>query len=106
MDTSTIQFLNNIICHTGNEPTVFQGVGYKKFADGLMIQWWGTINVSSSSTSFPIAFPNACFSVISTSHVANYNYPVSVPDVTRFGCTINNATYSGGQFVYLLAIGY
>ncbi len=106
MDSSTLQFGGNTVCHTGNEPSVFSGVGYKKFADGLIIQWWGSINVTSSAMSFPMYFPNSCLSVIATVHSANSSYPVSVSDVTRTGCTANNATCSGGQIIYFVAIGY
>lgn len=51
--------------------------GYQKLPNGLIIQWGGTVSSpsgSSSATTFPITFPNACLQVVtSLASSANLN---------------------------------
>ncbi len=79
--------------------------GYIKLSDGLIIQWGfaGT----SSSTSFPIAFPSVCMNmifqpVLETNLAPSYNqlYPTSV---SRTGFTRNVYGSSNARFI---AFGY
>lgn len=53
--------------HSGNQTTSFSGNGYISLPNGLIIQWCTGGAVASESdvtTSYPIAFPNACLNVI------------------------------------------
>lgn len=54
------------ITHYG-EAVSFAGNGYKKFADGLIIQWGYSGSATDGGTiSFPVTFPNVCYSLLTS----------------------------------------
>lgn len=84
--------------------------GYQKLPNGLIIQWGDTAVLSSSAdvtTTFPIAFPNACFSVVCTQ---NYSAGSGVTGYAASGNSgltgfVSRANSTGNGFRYI-AIGY
>lgn len=95
--------------------------GYQKLPSGLIIQWGSASNVASgtTSTTFPIAFPNACVTVATSGVQGSYGVQayvtVNSKTVTAFGwgafvansgsAPANSAT--AGQVInYWVAIGY
>lgn len=54
--------LTNLPASTGVTASSYSGSGYTRFTDGLIIQWGSSS--SNSSVSFPLTFPNNCFSVV------------------------------------------
>lgn len=84
------------------------GDGYQKLPGGLIIQW-GFVPDAGSTTainvSFPIAFPNACFSVVTqlNNNAANYQ-AITVGSVTTTGFILRwDALVLGA---YYIAIGH
>lgn len=75
--------------HQG-EAVSFGANGYKKFADGLILQWGSFTSVTS--VSFPIVFPNAVYSVtIGANYVGVSSYMGVYPVTTSgFTCTSNS----------------
>ena len=70
--------------------------GYVKFLNGLIIQW-GT---GSGNISFPIPFPNKCFSVTSSSqHNAGWNEDTVINNITNKGFISHLAAYGTGYTV-------
>lgn len=67
--------------------------GYQKFPGGLIIQWGSgsaSANLTSTSITFPIAFPNAVFSVVClTSAEAN-----AITSVWRVSGSLSNTGFS------------
>jgi len=81
------------------------GNGYQKFAGGMIIQWG---NNTASTVTFPIAFPNACRSVMATgsSSGSGRTIRVSAFTTTNFSlgadvCCVNAVINS-----YWVAVGY
>lgn len=76
--------------------------GYVKFANGLILQW----GLASTATGrdpaqFPIAFPNAIFSVVA---VSNYTgFAILKPTLTGFNTVINSDTGTG--LLWWIAVG-
>jgi hypothetical protein len=86
--------------------------GYQKLPNGLIIQW-GTSAVaatagSSATTTFPIAFPTACQSVVLTptqaSVVTQYSPGVTAKTTTNF--TYGSAGSGFASGCLYVAIGY
>ncbi|MGG5542962.1 hypothetical protein P4G95_14385 [Burkholderia vietnamiensis] len=74
--------------------------GYQKLPSGLIIQW-GNIVTNSSGTAtvtFPIAFPNNCFSAISVSNDVANSYSNIPSGLTKTGLVIN-CYFGGGSLV-------
>ena len=70
--------------------------GYVKFLNGLIIQW-GT---GSGNISFPIPFPNRCFSVTSSSqHNEGWNEDTVINHISRTGFISHLARYGTGYTV-------
>lgn len=66
-DNNGVQINGNKIWNSGNQTTSFSGNGYITLPNGLILQWCTGGAVASESdvtTSYPIAFPNACLNVI------------------------------------------
>lgn len=76
--------------------------GYVKFSNGLILQW----GLASTATGrdpapFPIAFPNAIFSVVA---VSNYTgFAILKPTLTGFNTVINSDT--GAGLLWWIAVG-
>jgi hypothetical protein len=80
--------------------------GYTYLPNGLILQW-GLQNESSIGT-FPVAFPNACFSLIAT---GNINAFLADSSVTTSYIVSNSQFYvrlgsDSGTLLYWIAIGY
>lgn len=55
--------------YTGLLASSMAAAGYQKLPSGLIVQWGKTTSVASNSgqsVTFPLAFPNACWSVVAT----------------------------------------
>lgn len=82
------------------------GNGYVKLPDGTIVQW-GT-STSTSTVTFPIAFPNACGSVVAqfsnNIQTANACNILTVPTTTGF--TWTRYTGIGTYVVDWIATGY
>ena len=87
------------------EPSSLAANGYQKLASGLIIQW-GEIGIGTNGTvTFPIAFPNAVFSVVATGDTAAANPVAECANKT----TTNFLLVSNVAIVYnfqWIAIGY
>lgn len=102
--TETVSVTNKI-CTTANEPCSKSTNGYKKFADGLIIQWGNIASVNGTATiTFPITFPNACVNVIATAN----NSATSVYPISTYNQTISNFIVRGttSQAIFWFALGY
>ncbi|WP_445656816.1 gp53-like domain-containing protein [Achromobacter sp. NCFB-sbj8-Ac1-l] len=97
------------------------GNGYQKLPGGLILQWGFQASAASTTTSvtFPIAFPNTCLAVLGTglSIGGNIQAYVTLNGLTQLGCSFNCFTAVGGSAPALastvnavncrwLAIGY
>jgi hypothetical protein len=74
--------------------------GYQRFPSGLILQW-GYSSVWAAVT-FPIAFPNAAFSVVSTFRGSSHEHGVTSVTTTGFSPTTNGNTSA----FYWFAVGY
>jgi len=54
--------LTNLPASTGVDASSYSASGYTRFTDGLIIQWGSSS--SNSYATFPLTFPNNCFSVV------------------------------------------
>lgn len=87
--------------------------GYQKLPSGIIVQW-GTTPASSSSagvaTSFPLAFPNTCWTVSIQVSASSNGFMASVETLSSTGFTSsmysNNTTRAAGVTAYYIAIGY
>lgn len=83
--------------------------GYRKLPDGTIIQW-GTTASNNVALSFPIAFPTACVSVVSSptpTSAGGAYYQIQNAAVSRTGFTpytSSNLPSSGGMM--WMAVGY
>ena len=76
--------------------------GYVKFSNGLILQW-GLASTKTGRTPapFPIAFPNAVFSVVA---VSNYtSFAISKLTLTGFNTVIGSDT--GDGLLWWIAVG-
>ena len=73
---------------------------------GIITQWGqnGTINTTGGGTSFPIAFPNACYQVVATLE-ASSGIALSLNSITKNGFGMINAG-SGTLQGHYMAFGY
>jgi hypothetical protein len=102
---------------TGNAGTVTNGVytpafnnslttdGYQKIQGGLIIQWGtNTASTAGVTSSFPLAFPNRCFSMVAVNN--NQTNPpapsVTIVSASQFTLTVS----AGSPTCYWTAIGY
>ena len=89
----SIHKLRNLI---GITTSSLNNNGYIKFLNGLIIQW-GT---GSGNISFPIPFPNKCFSVTSSSqHNEGWNEDTVINHISRTGFVSHLARYGTGYTV-------
>jgi hypothetical protein len=111
---------------SGNAGTVTNGVyttnfsganqslasdGYQKFPSGLIIQWGTSASVSPNSTTsvtFPIAFPNAVFSITTGANAANSyaDGTTNVVSKTTSGFVACNGDNANAFTCSWIAIGY
>jgi hypothetical protein len=86
--------------------------GYVTLPNGLIVQWGNTIvsgNQTNKATSFPTAFPTACFQVVATSVVTgasegdNWGLGASSPTATTYYLTNGNGSTRPFRFI---AIGH
>lgn len=84
--------------------------GYIKEASGVIIQW-GSVTTSGSTTTaftFPIAFPNNCFSVVTTTTSGSSNgYFSSTANITTTAVNIDDWNTTSRQVITvdIIAIG-
>lgn len=103
IQANVFQMNGNTICHLGNEPSFQSSSGYKKFADGTIIQWGNASSIVGANTvTFPITFTSACYNVQVTPN--NSNNPASVGVYNQY---VNQFSMKGtvAQGVYWIAIG-
>lgn len=76
--------------------------GYVKFSNGLILQWGlASTAAGRDPAPFPIAFPNAVFSVVA---VSNYtSCAISKPTLTGFNTTLGSDT--GDGLLWWIAVG-
>lgn len=76
--------------------------GYVKFSNGLILQWGlASTEAGRYPAPFPIAFPNAVFSVVA---VSNYtSCAISKPTLTGFNTTLGSDT--GDGLLWWIAVG-
>lgn len=91
--------------------------GYLKLPSwlgGLIIQWGilahSSVDVSTATATFPLAFPNACFSVTANEEVSNKAVMVTVFSIgtTQFSVLVANKTNgtANGTQVRWMAVGH
>lgn len=82
--------------------------GYTYLPNGLIVQWGRVVANSTSSVTFPTAFPTACLSVELTGNSTLY-VGANVPYVTAFTtttATVRSTYAAAAASVTYLAIGY
>jgi hypothetical protein len=110
-----LKYMGNQIYHEGNKPSasdigaladsghLLSNNGFQKLSNGLIIQW-GTVSSTSDgsqSFSFPLTFPNSCFSVTFD------GFAVNQPTLTTSGFTFDRwDNYGGIQLRTYIALGY
>ena len=84
--------------------------GYVHIGD-LLIQW-GTLTTTAgadTTVTYPIAFPNAIYSVTGTAQSSGTTQAIfqlqGAPTITNFPCTVNNAGSRVALPVFWIAIG-
>lgn len=95
------------------------GSNYFRLPNGKMIQWGGiTLSGSDSTATFPVAFPNACQTVIAVPYIGNIVpgvfIGINIQDTTTAGFSFHvRAVVDGGTVapyanapVYYVAIGW
>jgi hypothetical protein len=75
----------------------FNTSGYQKLSNGLIIQW-----ITSSTSTFPITFPNACFGCVSQIRYTADVYGRYISAFTTSGVTWHRSDLNS----FLIAIGY
>jgi hypothetical protein len=87
---------------TGVVPSVGSS-GYTSLPGGIIIQWGNfSANPGGTATSFPMTFPNNCFSITAVP-VSNTARPLAVSSPTTSGFTAY--PQNNGTTVYYIAIG-
>jgi hypothetical protein len=90
------------ICTTANEPSSKALTGYKKFADGTIIQWGYSASQANGATiTFPLAFPNNIY-VVTVSANNTVGSVVNVSSTSKTSFTIYNSTTQG---IFWMATG-
>lgn len=89
--------------------------GYQKLPGGLIIQWgtctFGSAGTGLAAVTFPVAFPNAVFSICglpdatnNASVIESMNYNLLTPSSVQLVCGMNTSLYNGtGKW---MAVGY
>jgi len=96
---------NQVIWHTGNNPSIVSPNGYQKLASGLIIQWGRAIIPSGGGIIvFPIAFPTICVNVQVTADTLGTT-TASVNNITPTQVSITQNA-GADQNIQYLAIGY
>jgi carbonic anhydrase/acetyltransferase-like protein (isoleucine patch superfamily) len=100
---------------TGKPAQSISPSGYIEISGGMMMQWgFDTSDTDSDHIiTFPVEFPNACFSVVVNHQLTGgwntdekYGYPITAHSYTRTGFTINrNDTASAAINLNYIAIG-
>lgn len=83
--------------------------GYRVFAGGLVVQWGAFSNNldTEQTVTFPMAFPNACFSVMTNRQAAGASAPICAINFTTTGFGVNRVdTIDGTETVNYIAVGY
>lgn len=84
--------------------------GYQKLPSGLIIQWGVAGNTNGFGTwTFPIAFPNACLRVFASQDASASGpamYAVGAHPVDQATAKVATALASGGDAIFVFAIGY
>lgn len=81
--------------------------GYAEFGNGLIMQW-GRITVPSTSSAvetFPITFPNGCFTVTFGYNVSNFGQTLDIDSFSASQVTFYNSTSSSAS-MYWIALGH
>lgn len=83
------------------------GNGYQKLPSGLIIQWGqqGVVGSTTTTYSFPIAFPNAALHVIASTGVPGSSGGVNADVVSAAQYKLQNL-FSGTEQKHWFAIGY
>jgi hypothetical protein len=87
--------------------------GYQKLPNGLIIQWGEETSGTSGSVdiTFPLAFPNNCYSLVGVivSDNTDYQYTFTIKTLTTSKATINKVHNDSGEAtshnVYWISIG-
>lgn len=97
-----IAFLNDF---TGSNQSLTTS-GYQKLPGGLIIQWGRTLDAgTSTSVTFPIAFPTAAVSVTANTNATSANFQaIVISNLTTTGFTA--IWDSASPAFYWIAIGY
>lgn len=96
---------------TVQEPASLATNGYQQLASGLIIQWGATASLTAATggqvTTFPIAFPTACVSVV-MSRVTAATATQAESTVSSFNTTSFTASNGGNtnSVFHYIAIGY
>ncbi|MDR3561916.1 MAG: hypothetical protein P4N59_10845 [Negativicutes bacterium] len=80
--------------HAGQFTGIFAINGYRKFPDGMIIQWGNVSAGNGGNITFPIAFPNAAYTVIACLSGSNNTYTV-VNNLSTTGFTSMNGSSYG-----------
>lgn len=93
----------------GDSGHLFAETGYQKFSNGLIIQW-GNTTVFNQRQSFPIAFPNACFTMTSIKgkETSEIWEPSSNPPAVTYRSNTHyriNVRNGDADRVYWIAVG-
>lgn len=101
------------------ESSNIQQVGYKKFCDGLILQWGGQgitngrAGLNDNVANLPITFPNICYRVFITARLqqveAPYTHILSIngtPGNNLFHFWTQQDSSAFGGYVDWIAIGY
>lgn len=106
IDAGVIKACSSALGASANGGIIAQSLGtngYVKFANGLILQWG--ICKSETTTTFPLKFSNACYSVVLTMNFASNRYEnpyVNNINSSGFYCSMS---WSAQQNMTWLAIG-
>ena len=105
---ANLDFVNAMLGGNTVPAKAFNPSGYVKMANGLILQWGvlGSPGRTSTTVTFPIAFPTACLNAQMTLVVANTSdwWTGTVGAVTKTTLAIYDHMGSGS--IYWFAIGY
>lgn len=101
-DGETLKACADSIGGGGIVAALLEQNGYVKFANGLILQWGlASTKTGRNPAPFPIAFPNAIFSVVA---VSNYtSFAIKQLTLTGFGTSIDSDT--GAGLLWWIAVG-
>jgi len=95
---------NQVIWHTGNNPSIVSPNGYQKLASGIILQWGTATITTEGDVTLPIAFPTANLHVFGQVETATATNNVGIGSFikTGFHVWVNG---SGAQTIHWFAIG-